>query len=94
MALYVAETWTLRTVDQKYVGSFEMLRWRTVEIIWTDVKNEVLRRVKEERYFLPAIKRRTANWIGHILRRDYLLKHVIEEKIEGRRLEVAVKRGR
>jgi hypothetical protein len=26
----------------------------------------------------------TANWIGHILRRNCLLKHVIERKLEGR----------
>jgi hypothetical protein len=57
--LCVAETWTLRTVDQKYLDSFEMLRWRTVEIIWPDlVKNEVLRRVKEERNILPTIKKK------------------------------------
>jgi hypothetical protein len=31
---------------------------------------------------LKAIKRRKANWIGHILRRNCLFKHVIEEKIE------------
>jgi hypothetical protein len=29
---------------------------------------EVLHRVKEERYILYTIKRRKANWIGHILR--------------------------
>jgi len=51
---------------QKYLGSFEMLRWRTVEIIWTDVKNEVLRRAKEEKNNLHAIIRITANWIGHV----------------------------
>ena len=81
--MYVAVTWTVRTVDQKYLGSFEMLRWRTVEIIWTDVKNEVLQRVKEERNILHTVKR-TANWIGHIWRRKCLLKHVFEGKIEGR----------
>jgi hypothetical protein len=44
-----AETWTLRTVDLKYPGSFEMWRWRRMEISWTDrVRNEeVLHRVKE-----------------------------------------------
>jgi hypothetical protein len=31
-----------------------------------------------------AMKRRKANWIGHVLRRNYLLKHVIERKIDGR----------
>jgi hypothetical protein len=29
-------------------------------------------------------KKKKANWIGHILRRNCLLKHVIEGKIEGR----------
>jgi hypothetical protein len=44
---------------------------------------EVLHRVKEDRNILNTIKRK-ANWIGHIFRRNCLLKHVIEEKLEGR----------
>jgi hypothetical protein len=39
---------------------------------------------KEERNILHTIKRRKANWICHILRRNCLLKHVIEGKLEGR----------
>jgi len=31
-----------------------------------------------------TLKRRKVNWIGHILLRNCLLKHVIEGKIEGR----------
>jgi hypothetical protein len=56
-----------------------------MEISWPDrVRNdEVLHRVKEERKILQTIKRRKANWIGHILRRNCLLKHVIEGKLEG-----------
>ena len=38
-----------------------------------------------------TIKERKANWIGHILRMNCLLKHVKEGKIEGR-IEVAGKR--
>jgi hypothetical protein len=45
---------------------------------------EVLHTAKEERNILHTIKRRKANWIGHILRRNCLLKHVIGRKIEGR----------
>jgi hypothetical protein len=70
IALYGAETWTLRKVDQKYLESFEMWCWRRMEkISWTDrVRNEeVLHRVKEERNMVHAIKIRKANWIGHIL---------------------------
>jgi len=46
-----------------------------------------LQRIKEERNVLPAIKQRNANWIGHILRRNCLLKHVIKGKTEGTRSE-------
>jgi hypothetical protein len=66
-----------------------------MEISWTDrVRNEeVLHRVKEERNIVHTIKRRKANWVGHILRRNCLLKHVIEGKIEGR-IEMMGRRGR
>jgi hypothetical protein len=57
------------------------------------VRNEeVLHRVKEERNIVQTIKRRKANWIGHILRRNCLLKHVIEGKLEGR-TEITGRRG-
>jgi hypothetical protein len=59
IALYGAETWTLRKLDQKYMESFEMLCWRRMKkIIWTDhVNNEaVLHRVKEERNILHTIR--------------------------------------
>jgi hypothetical protein len=65
------------------------------KISWTDrVRNEeVLHRIKEERNILHTIKRKKANWIGHILRRNCLLKHVIEGKVEGK-IEMTENRGR
>jgi hypothetical protein len=48
--LYGAATWTLRAVDQKHLGSFEIWCWRRMEkISWTNnVRNEeVLLGVKE-----------------------------------------------
>ena len=64
------------------------------KISWTDhVRNEDLLRVKEQRNILHEISERKANWIGHILRRNYLLQRVIEGKIKGR-IEVTVRRGR
>jgi hypothetical protein len=51
-ALYDAEIWTLRAVDQKHLEGFEMWCWGRMEkISWTDhVRNEeVLLRVKEQR---------------------------------------------
>jgi hypothetical protein len=96
VALCGAETWTLRKVDQKYTESFETWCCRTMEkIIWTDrVRNEeVLHRVKEERNIVHAMKRRKANWIGHMMCRNCLLKHVIKGKIEGR-IEMTGRRER
>jgi hypothetical protein len=46
------------------------------------VRNEeVLLRVKEQRNILHEISKRKANWIGHIFRRNCLLRQVIEGKI-------------
>jgi len=37
IALYGAETWTLRAIDRKHLESFEMWCWRRMEkISWTD----------------------------------------------------------
>ena len=65
------------------------------KISWTDhVRNEeVLLRVNEQRNILHEIRKKKANWIGHILHRSCLIKHVIEGKIEGR-IEVTGRRGR
>ena len=55
IALYGAETWKLRAVDQKHLESSEVWCWRRMEKIrWTyHVSNEeVLLRVKEQRNIL------------------------------------------
>ena len=96
MALYGAETWTLRATDQKRLEGFEMWCWRRMEkISWTDhVRNEeVLLRVNEQRNILREIIKLKANWIGHILSRNCLLKQVIGGKIKGQ-IEVTIRRGR
>ena len=95
MALYGAETWTLRATDQKRLESFEMWWSRRMEkISWNDhVRNEVLLRVNEQRNILHEISKRKANCIGHIFRRNCLLQQVIEGKIKGQ-IEVTRRRGR
>ena len=96
MALYGAETWTLRARDEKRLKCSEMWCWRRMEkISWTDhVRDEeVLLRVNEQRNILHEIRKPKANWIGHILRRNCLLKQVIEGKIKGQ-IEVTRRRGR
>jgi len=57
-------------------------------IRWTDhLRNKEvlgLHRVRVERNILHAIKTRTGDWIGPILHWNFLLKHILERKIEGR----------
>ena len=63
IALYGAEIWTLRAVDQKHLGSLEVWCWRRMEeISWTDHvgKEEILFRVKEQRNILHEISKRKA----------------------------------
>jgi len=65
------------------------------KIIYTDhVRNEeVLLRVNEQRNILYEIRKLKANCIGHNLRRNCLLKQVIEGKIKVE-IEVTRRRGR
>ena len=53
----------------------------------------MLLRVNEHRNILHEIKKRKANWSGHILRRNCLLKQVIEGEIKGE-MEMTRRRGR
>jgi hypothetical protein len=64
IAVYVAETWTLRAVNQRHLDSFEMWCCRGMEkISWTDHvrSEEVLFRVEEKRNILHEIGKRKAN---------------------------------
>jgi hypothetical protein len=56
-------------------------------------KDEVLLRVNEQRNILHEIRKRKANWIGHILRRNCLIRQVIEGMIKGE-MEVTRRRDR
>ena len=49
--------------------------------------------VNEQRNILHEIRKRKANWIGHILRRNCLLQQAIEGKIKGQ-IEVTRRRER
>jgi len=59
-------------------GKFEMLCWRGTErISWINrvKKEQVLHSVKDEMNIVHTVKRRKCNGIGHIWRRDCLLKY-------------------
>jgi hypothetical protein len=64
IALYGAETWTIRVVDRRHLENFEMWCWRRMEkISWTDhvIKEEILLRAKKQRKILHEISKRKAN---------------------------------
>jgi hypothetical protein len=91
--LYGNETWTLRKLDQKYLeiskyGAGEGRR-RSVGPIVLET-NKYYSRVKEGKNILHTMKIK-ANRIGHMLRRNCLLKRVVEEKLQVRK-EVTVRR--
>ena len=54
------------------------------KISWNDRvrSKELLHTAEEERNTLQRITRREDNWVGHILRRNCLLKHALEGKME------------
>ena len=52
---------------------------------------EVLNRVKKDTNILKTITRKNGNFIGHILCRNFLLKHAIEGKMVGK-IEVTGRR--
>jgi hypothetical protein len=58
------------------------------------VRNEdVLHGVKEDRNIIYTVNRRKAKWIGHSLRRNCLLKLIVEGKIQ-EKIEMTGIRGR
>jgi len=57
------------------------------------VRDEVLQSGTEKRNILITIKKRKANWIGHVLDTNCILKHIVEGKIEGR-IAATERRGR
>jgi hypothetical protein len=70
--------------------------WEVCRVFYVaDVRNgrSITKTEKEERNILRTIKRRKGNWIGHILRRNCLLKHVMGGNIEGS-IKVTGRRGR
>jgi hypothetical protein len=65
------------------------------KISWTEYmrNEEVLLRVNEQRNIPHEISKRKVNWIGHILRRNCILRQVIEPN-KNERIAVTGRRGR
>ena len=89
VALYGAETWTVRQNEQKRLEAFETWIWRRMEHVkWTDkMKNSVvLERVGYGIIMLELIKKRKINWLGLWLRRNCQLKDSLEGMVNGKKV--------
>jgi hypothetical protein len=80
---------TFRKVDHKYMERFETWCWRRIEKIRLidhvrKAELRVLHTVKDEKNTLHTKIKVKDNWIGYMLRRNCLLKYVIEENLEER----------
>jgi hypothetical protein len=62
------------------------------KVTWTDPTKKIglLRTVKLVRNIVHTVERREGEWVGEALRRNYLLKRVIDGKIEGGKKEDGV----
>jgi len=88
VALYGAETWTLRKNEKRRPDALEMWILRRIKkIAWTDRKTnvEVLEMLGEKQVIVKTIVRRKKNWIGHVMRGEGLLREVMEGRVEGKR---------
>ena len=92
MYLYERRSWVYKTIFKLQIAWNILFYIRSVGPIMWEMKKCYLR-VNEQRNILHEIRKRKVNWIGHILRRNCLLKRVIEGKIKGE-MEVARRRGR
>ena len=65
--------------------ALEVWLWRGLEkISWRDKihNDEVFAWVKEERCLIRTIRQRHKNWIGHVLRREGLLRDVMKGRVK------------
>jgi len=89
IGLYRWESWVLNKVEQKFLESFEMWCWRRMfRVSWTErsTNENVLNGIKETRKILSTIIERGWNMIGHFLRHEEELLHIIiEGKMNGKR---------
>ena len=88
VALYGAETWTIRKEDRRQLEALEMWIWRKKnKISWTEKKSnvEVLEMMGERRKLMETIVQRKKRWIGHMLRGESMLREVMGGKMVGKR---------
>ena len=59
-----------------------------IKVWWTEHKTneEILQIVETEREMMDTVRSRQNRWLGHILRHDSLLRIMLEEQIQGKKV--------
>ena len=90
-AIYGCEGWTLTTADEKKINALETkcYRWM-LRIPWIEKKKkkkiEILKELKVgQDWLLNNIKARKLSYFGHLKRHDFLERHILEARLEGKR---------
>ena len=90
---YGSETWSLTSMTEKRIKTFEMWVYRRMaRISWTErmTNEKVLEKIGiKELSLLTSIKKRRLQFYGHVRRHNNIQKTILEGKVNGKR-----KRGR
>ena len=73
IATYASETWTLKTVDNNKLNTFEMRCLRTLLGVtrWNRIRNEDIRnRLGVKETITETIQKKRLHWFGHVIRRN------------------------
>jgi hypothetical protein len=92
IAIYGSESWTINASCRKKIESFEMSSYRKMmRTPWTDYRTNasILEelRIQENKRLFPSIQRQILKYFGHVIRRDGLEKIIIQEKMQGKKIE-------
>jgi len=79
----IFSTATKKIIGPKYLKSFKIWCWKKMETVkWSEkiTNEEVLEHIGENRALLNNINHRKANWVGHMLKINWLLHDIIERQ--------------
>lgn len=88
VALYGAETWTLKVADIAKLHAFEMYCFRRLlGVSWRDhrTNESVLQELGVQREFVQTVRKRKLQYFGHVVRAQNLSTDILEGRVHGRR---------
>ena len=69
----------------KRVSYYYSTEHTTTNKLYYSITTRLLGMVDESRSLMESLRKRQKNWIGHVLRHDFLLQKVIEGRFQGKK---------